>query len=115
MLEADEVQTRRATALASSPDEITQTVYSLWCEAIGFPRDRLDPQRNFLESGGYSLAALRLLDALRARFTVQIDLAEVFEKLTAAKLSELVHAALAAQSEPGEAPEAAIAWEEGFV
>ncbi|MGE5828517.1 MAG: non-ribosomal peptide synthetase [Micromonosporaceae bacterium] len=69
---------------------------------IGRAPESVEPERNFFEMGGHSLAAARMLARVRTRFGAEIGLADFFRAPTVRGLAELVdvrRAALAAEDE----------------
>ncbi len=71
--------------------EIEKALSSLWIEATG--NREVDPEQGFFAAGGDSLAALRLVAAVRERFAVPISARDLFATPTLAALARLVEAA----------------------
>ena len=61
------------------------TIAAIWCEVL--KRDRVGTQDNFLELGGHSLIAIRILGRLSKAFSVRLPLRVLFEAPTVAALA----------------------------
>ncbi|MFF3125395.1 amino acid adenylation domain-containing protein [Streptomyces sp. NPDC057908] len=69
-------------------DPVDGTVTALWQEVLGTGSAR--PQDNFLNAGGHSIKAMRLLALLGEELDVTIDLVDFFENPTLRGLTTLV-------------------------
>jgi hypothetical protein len=59
---------------------VAETVRRRWCEVLETPRAAED--ENFFLSGGHSLLAVRLTNALREDLSVRIPVSALFEEHT---------------------------------
>ena len=73
---------------------------AIWSEVLGMERVGVD--RNFLDLGGHSLTAMRIMSRVQERFGVQLPLTAAFERPTVAQLAELLEVAPAAVAPAGE-------------
>jgi hypothetical protein len=103
------------TCAGAEPSEIQASVRAAWCQALRIQPQNLDPDRGFVESGGYSLAALRLIDTIRSLFAVEIELPEILESMSANAMAERVAAAVRAAAFSKAGRDDPAAWEEGFI
>jgi acyl carrier protein len=69
-------------------DAIADTVRNRWCEVLETPQARHD--QNFFLSGGHSLLAVRLTNALREDLGIRIPVSAVFESHTLDRYVALV-------------------------
>jgi hypothetical protein len=105
------------TDLTAGVDErVRVAIYDIWRNLFELSPETFDPQRGFIESGGYSLLALKLLDAVERALSVRVELAEVLADLSASSLVErvveLTRLKLAVGS-PSEGSDGE--WEEGII
>ena len=63
-----------------APDGALDATARIWCEVMG--RETIDPDADFLELGGDSLMALRIVTRMRERFGVQIPVAALLREPT---------------------------------
>jgi acyl transferase domain-containing protein/acyl carrier protein len=89
---------------AAPRDEAEGILAGIWQELLGI--DRVGIHDNFLELGGHSLFAARVLSRVRSALGVALPLEAVFEAPTIAELASRV-ATLAWAKEPARRPEAA--------
>ncbi|MEM8902623.1 MAG: amino acid adenylation domain-containing protein [Actinomycetota bacterium] len=75
----------------SVTDPVVAAVVEVWREVFGF--DDLGPDAEFLASGGDSLLALELVDAVLDRFAVDIDVASLLQRSTPSDMARLITAA----------------------
>lgn len=77
------------SAAATLPEDTsTIRLARLWRSILGGPPPTLDA--NFFDSGGHSLAATRLMAAIRRDFGVELPVAAVFDAPTLGRLANLV-------------------------
>jgi amino acid adenylation domain-containing protein len=72
----------------TSGSSTDQAVESVWRAMVG--REDIDPDQNFFDAGGTSLAAIRLVARLRAEHGLHIPLVKVFEHPTLRSFSRHV-------------------------
>ncbi|RLP97421.1 condensation domain-containing protein, partial [Micromonospora sp. CV4] len=78
------------TGGAAAADPVAAAVAGVWTRLLGVPPD---PDTDFLAAGGNSIAAMRLVAALRAELGRQVDTRAVFTQRTFGRLVERVAAA----------------------
>jgi acyl carrier protein len=72
-----------------APRTDTETrLAQIWCEVL--KRDQVGVHDNFLELGGHSLFAIRMLGKITKSFGVRLPLRTLFESPTVAALGELI-------------------------
>jgi acyl carrier protein len=83
-----------------SESDLFEIVRKRWCEVLEIPR--VAAQDSFFLSGGHSLLAVRVTNALRGDLGVRIPVAELFEADTLQRyvdrVQDLVKAALDGRS-----------------
>jgi amino acid adenylation domain-containing protein len=79
---------RAATAAATVPALSATVLAELCAQVLG--RDRIGTQENFLESGGNSMLAIKLISRVQNLFGLAVPLADFFEDATPAGLAALV-------------------------
>ncbi len=77
-------------------DGLEAALAGIWAEVLGMAPDRVGVNRGFLEMGGDSLAAVRVLGRVRDALGVEVTLVNLFAAPTVAGLAEAVRSALAA-------------------
>ena len=99
----------RGTSVFVEPrTETERKVAALWAELLG--AERVGAEDRFLELGGHSLIAMRVVGRLRRELNVSIPLDPLLRGDTVAQVAALVDAALsAAQSTPAVASEPSLA------
>jgi acyl carrier protein len=80
-------QAERSPKAVGGAVDVLARVKELWVESFG--KD-VDPDANFLEAGGHSLLALRLLNKLRDEFATTISLPDFLEAGTASKIADAI-------------------------
>lgn len=75
-------------APSEEADDITTVLTELWAEALGVPE--LDPDDDFFELGGDSLAAVQLIDRIRDRLGVNLSIGSMFESPTVGLMAKQV-------------------------
>ncbi|SCL28944.1 non-ribosomal peptide synthetase [Micromonospora inyonensis] len=85
-----------ADGVVASTDPVTTTVARLWARLLGAAPG---PDTDFLAAGGNSVAAMRLVAALRAELGRQVDARDVVAARTFAALVDAVRAAAPAESD----------------
>ncbi|SIM62576.1 non-ribosomal peptide synthetase [Micromonospora cremea] len=88
--QSDPVDTGGAAAAEPAGDPVAAAVAGIWTRLLGVPPG---PDTDFLAAGGNSIAAMRLVAALRAELGRQLDTREVFTRRTFGRLVEGVAAA----------------------
>ncbi len=79
-------------------DAIEELVAGLWSEVLGV--DEVGVHTHFLDLGGDSMLATRLLSRLHAELELEISVLELFDRPTVAEQAQLVAALLAAADRP---------------
>ena len=82
------------------------TIAGIWAEVL--KRDRVGADDNFLELGGHSLMAIRILGRLSKAFAVRLPLRVLFEAPTVAALAAQVDALMATPAAPAARPAATL-------
>jgi amino acid adenylation domain-containing protein len=74
-----------------------ETVAAIWCAVLGM--DKVSADRNFMDAGGHSLLAVRVLSRLRQAYELDLPMKLIFEyptvRETAARIEQLLIADLA--------------------
>ncbi|HEY4457762.1 MAG TPA: non-ribosomal peptide synthetase [Pseudonocardiaceae bacterium] len=74
-----------------------ETVAAIWCAVLGL--DKVSADRNFMDAGGHSLLAVRVLSRLRQAYELDLPMKLIFEyptvQETAARIEQLLMAELA--------------------
>jgi amino acid adenylation domain-containing protein len=73
---------------ALAETDLTSTIARIWSEVLGL--GNVDPQSDFFELGGDSLAAVRMLFAVEDQTSVQVSFADFLEGPTVGALADLV-------------------------
>ncbi len=82
-----------ATAATAAPaTEVEREVAGLWAAVLGVPAGGIDPEGDFYDLGGDSLAAARILTGVRKRFGVSITLDRLYEVQTVRAMASCVEA-----------------------
>ncbi len=68
---------------------LEETVARVWCELLKL--DRVGIHDNFFELGGHSLMGAKLISNLRRRLDIDLNLIDVFQSPTVARLAELIY------------------------
>ncbi|MFF9431956.1 condensation domain-containing protein [Streptomyces sp. NPDC014746] len=68
--------------------ERERVLCGLFAEALGL--DEVGPHENFFSLGGHSLLALKLINSVRAAFSVEVPLKALFQAQTAASLMKVI-------------------------
>ncbi len=82
-----------AGAVSDGASPLDRAVAEIWSDLLGLPS--IPPDRRFIELGGTSLSAARLITRLHARFDVQLTLAELSDTSTVSQLSRLLRRRMA--------------------
>lgn len=98
--------------VASNPDgALREAVYSAWCEVLNLDAASFDPGKGFIESGGYSVLGLKLIERLKSQLHAEPDLGALLDDLTAIRLVDLMlEQQLGLGGEAG-----ADGWDEGYI
>ncbi len=70
--------------------QIQAELCSMWSELLA--DGAIDPGDDFFEIGGTSLIALKMVQAIRAKYATNIDLEAFFESPTVASLASMIEA-----------------------
>ncbi|MGH7593920.1 MAG: amino acid adenylation domain-containing protein, partial [Gemmatimonadales bacterium] len=89
---------RSRRAFVAPRTEVESAVLNIWREVLRI--DRISVDDGFLELGGHSLQAMRILGRIRRDFGVALTLADVLTGATAADLAQRI---TASSQEPGDA------------
>ncbi len=81
-----------SSAFVAPRDDVERTIAEIWQGLLGI--DGIGVNDHFLELGGHSLMATRVLSRLKESFSVQMPMRELFEAPTVAELAVRVRAAL---------------------
>ena len=89
------------------PAPLEAPLAAIWAEVL--KQERVARDANFFALGGHSLSAIRMLGRVAKQFGVRLSLRTLFEAPTVAELAEILDlelklAAVAAVSNPGDAP-----------
>ena len=84
----DAAPVRASSALWSSGSDIEQAIAGIWQELLG--HDRFGADETFLEVGGDSLLAMRVLTRVRQQLGVEVALPDFLRASTVAALAETV-------------------------
>jgi nonribosomal peptide synthetase protein BlmX len=76
--------------------DIRIAVRTIWEDALKL--DEVGFEDSFVDLGGHSLAAMRIVARTRARFGVRVSVRELFDRPTVAEFAGIVHKLL--QAEP---------------
>ncbi|GAA3000927.1 non-ribosomal peptide synthetase [Actinokineospora diospyrosa] len=108
LLASGKVDRKALAALAPEPEPdagphvepsttTEETVAAIWCAVLGL--DRVSVERDFLDAGGHSLVAVRVLSRLRQAYELDLPIKLIFEYPTvrdlAARIEHLLMADLA--------------------
>lgn len=101
-------------------NEVRDEVIACWCEALQLKPGSFSSSSGFLELGGYSIGALRLVDTLEKRIDVRVELDRVLSELSLDALLELVEGKLREPTEEASSGvnreiKDATPWEEGIL
>ncbi|WP_033290725.1 non-ribosomal peptide synthetase [Amycolatopsis jejuensis] len=79
-----------AESLSGRPPEgpTEERIASVWREVLGRPVD--DAEQSFFEAGGHSLLVARIVTRLRTEWQVELDVTDLFDHPTIARLAALV-------------------------
>jgi pyochelin synthetase len=88
--------TAGTAAPAGETEGLQRQVAELWAPVLGVPAADIGPAVDFYDLGGDSLAAARILTAVRKRFGVGITLDQLYQVRTVASMSGLIAAGGAA-------------------
>ncbi len=80
-------------------DDWERTIAAMWCEVLGL--EEVGVNQAFLEVGGYSLLAARLLNRIRTEFGVRVTMVDFFDAPTIADQAGLVRTFKGAAGEGG--------------
>ena len=82
-----------------------QALLPVWAEALAIPESAVDPDLDFLSAGGHSLAAARIIGAVRADFGVRLPFATLLdERVSLRELAERLPACATADAPAPAAP-----------
>jgi thioesterase domain-containing protein/acyl carrier protein len=70
------------------PDNTVGALQKMWQHVLGI--DLVDPDADFFDVGGHSLAALRLFNEINEHFELQLGLSTIFEARTIRALASLI-------------------------
>ncbi|MGE3820044.1 MAG: AMP-binding protein [Isosphaeraceae bacterium] len=98
-LNLDAAGTDVAPPVTPPRDELEAAIAEIWAEVLGLDLDRVGAHQGFLEVGGDSLTAARVLGRLRDALGVEVALVDLFAAPTVAGLAEAVRCAMAALPE----------------
>lgn len=73
-------------------NDIGIAVRAIWEDALKL--DRIGFDDSFVELGGHSLAAMRIVARTRAQFGVRVSVRELFDRPTVAEFADVVRARL---------------------
>jgi len=80
-----------------APRNLLETALAeYWCEILGL--GRVSVHDHFMDLGGHSLSATRLLSRLRANQGLELSVADILDNPTIAKLAERIEGLIAAES-----------------
>lgn len=92
-----------ATAAYAAPrTPAEETIAGIWSRLLG--RERVGRHDHFLELGGHSLVAARLVTAIREAFGAELPVRTILERPTVAEQAEAVAQALEAGVAPNDVP-----------
>ncbi|MFB4300564.1 amino acid adenylation domain-containing protein [Actinomadura sp. NTSP31] len=74
------VADRPAPARQGTPEGSWRALLPAWAEALDIPESAVDPDLDFLSAGGHSLAAARIIGAVRAGFGVRLPFATLLDE-----------------------------------
>ena len=91
LMEPNNAEVRTEKSNSHSAD-VTETLQSLWREALGI--DNIGDTDNFFELGGDSLSMVQIVARLRDRFGLNLPLSNLLEKSTITNWTRVVQRAL---------------------
>ena len=88
-------------------DALESALAKYWCEILGLPS--VGVQEHFMDLGGHSLSAMRLLARLRADHGLELSVTDILDHPTIAKLAKRIDALAATESQMPAVPLPALA------
>lgn len=83
-------QERPVLAAFEAPRSLLEeSVAKVWCELLKL--ERIGVNDNFFELGGHSLVGAKMISSLRRKLNVELNLVDVFQSPTIARLSEVIY------------------------
>ncbi|MCB9252009.1 MAG: non-ribosomal peptide synthase/polyketide synthase [Flavobacteriales bacterium] len=83
-----EIEETRVSDYIPPRDELEQRISDIWQELLH--NDRIGIFQNFLELGGHSILAMRVIYAIRSQLDVEIGVKDLFTHPTIAELSQFI-------------------------
>ena len=97
MLPEPERMTEEIHDNAVAPRNLLETALAeYWCEILGL--SRVGVHDHFMDLGGHSLSAMRLINKLRVHQSFELSVTDIFDNPTIAKLAERIEALAATES-----------------
>jgi len=86
----NDARLERSDAIAMPRSASEETIAAIWCEVFGI--ERVGIHDDFLELGGYSLVAARIVARIRESLGLELSLREVLEARTIANMARVIEA-----------------------
>ncbi len=74
-------------------NEVEEKLVEIWSEVLKIDRDRISVNSNFFELGGNSIRAIRLIRDIYRKFSVRVELNQMFDNTSIKKLSIVIDSA----------------------
>jgi acyl carrier protein len=96
------METGRQTTIAAPETDIEKKLAAIWSECLEIGIEKIGRKNSFLELGGHSLKAIKVMLKIYERFQVKIDLSVFFNAVTIESLGQQIENRLWVQETPTE-------------